>query len=114
MIDTTYHRRRVSKAMENDEYRAEYARIRDELTQVNAVMEELDQLRRAHGFSKAALARMSGKNDASIRRLFSAEVNPELRTIAALAAAVGAEIRIVPKKGLHPAKTRRNGNAVPA
>lgn len=114
MIDSMYHRRRVSTAMENEEYRAEYARVRDELTQVNAVMEELDQLRRQHGLSKAELARMSGRNDASVRRLFSAEVNPELRTIAALAAAVGAEIRIVPKKGLQPAKVGRNRNAVPA
>lgn len=95
---TTYHRRRVAAEMEDPEFRAEYERTRRELGQVNAVMRALDELRDEAGWSKAELARRIGKNDASVRRLFTAEVNPELRTVAAMAAALGAEIRIVSRR----------------
>lgn len=95
---TTYHRRRVAAEMEDPEFRAEYERMRRELAQVNAVMRALDELRGEAGWSKAELARQIGKNDASVRRLFTAEVNPELRTVAAMAAALGAEIRIVSRR----------------
>ncbi len=95
---TTYHRRRVAAEMEDPEFRAEYERTRRELAQVNAVIRALDQLRGDAGWSKAELARQIGRNDASIRRLFTAEVNPELRTVAAMAAALDAEIRIVPRR----------------
>lgn len=84
--------------MEDPEFRAEYERTRRELAQVNAVIRALDQLRGDAGWSKAELARQIGMNDASIRRLFTAEVNPELRTVAAMAAALDAEIRIVPRR----------------
>jgi len=92
--------------MEDPEFRAEYERARRELAQVNAVMRALDALRDEAGWSKAELARQIGKNDASVRRLFTAEVNPELRTVAAMAAAVGAEVKIVSRRrGRH--QTRR-------
>jgi len=89
--------------MEDPEFRAEYERTLRELGQVNAVMRALDELRDEAGWSKAELARQIGKNDASVRRLFTAEVNPELRTVAAMAAALGAEIRIVSRR-----RTRRD------
>jgi ribosome-binding protein aMBF1 (putative translation factor) len=95
---TTYHRRRVAAEMEDPEFRIEYERTRRELAQVNAVIRALDELRDEAGWSKAELARQIGKNDASVRRLFTAEVNPELRTVAAMAAALGAEIRIVSRR----------------
>lgn len=88
--------------MEDPEFRVEYERMRRELAQVNAVMRALDELRDEAGWSKAELARQIGKNDASVRRLFTAEVNPELRTVAAMAAALGAEIKIVSRR-----RTRR-------
>jgi len=43
-------------------------------------------------------SRPVGKNEASIRRLLTAPVNPELRTVVALADALDADIRIVPRK----------------
>lgn len=55
---------------------------------------ELDRLRIDAGCSKAELARRIGKNPAVIRRLFTAKVNPELRTVAAIAA-LNAELCIV-------------------
>ena len=93
--------------MEDPEFRAEYERMRRELAQVNAVMRALDELRDQAGWSKAELARQIGKNDASVRRLFTAEVNPELRTVAAMAAALGAEVKIVSRRRARRETRRR-------
>lgn len=98
MLDTSYHRRRTVERLQDPDFRAEYERTRRELAQVNAVMQRLDDLRISAGLSKADLAREIGRNDAVVRRLFTAEVNPELRTVAALAAALDAEIQIVPRR----------------
>jgi len=38
------------------------------------------------------------EDDASIRRFFTAEVNPELRTVAAMVAALDSEIQIVSRR----------------
>ena len=112
MLDTTYHRRKVVARLEEPEFRAEYERTRNELAQVNAVMRALDELRQSAGLSKAQLAREIGRNDAVVRRLFTAEVNPELRTVAALAAALDADIRIVPRR--RSTRQRRPAQSVPA
>lgn len=98
MLDTTYHRQKVAARLEDPEFRAEYERTRGELEQVNAVMRALDELRRRAGISKAQLAREIGRNDAVVWRLFTAEVNPELRTVAALAAALDADIQVIPRR----------------
>jgi transcriptional regulator with XRE-family HTH domain len=64
-------------------------------------------LREQHGLSKADLAREVGKHPASIRRLLTAPANPELRTVVAMASALGADVRIVPRKGTrHSARSR--------
>ena len=62
--------------------------------QVDSVMRVLDELRIEAGMSKAQLAREIGKNPASVRRLFTSEVNPELKTVVAMAEALGADIVI--------------------
>lgn len=111
VLDTTYHRRRSDERLQDPEFRAEYERTCEELAQVNAVMQQLDDLRVGAGRSKADLARDTGRNDAVIRRLFTAQVNPELRTVAALAAALDAEIRIVPRR---KARQRRTSLTAPA
>jgi len=108
VLDTTYHRRRTAQRLETPEFEAEYARMRRELAQVNAVMQRLDDLRIGAGLSKAELAREIGRNDAVVRRLFTAQVNPELRTIAALATALNAEIQIVPRSGSARSRRRRS------
>lgn len=113
MLDTTYHRRKTTQRLEDPEFRAEYERTRRELAQVNAIMERLDELRMEAGLSKAELAREIGRNDAVVRRLFTAQVNPELRTVAALAAALDAEIQVVPRRLVHRAR-RRDSEAVGA
>jgi transcriptional regulator with XRE-family HTH domain len=84
--------------MQDPEYRREYELAQAQIEQVDAIMRQLDELREELGMSKAELARNVGKNPAALRRLFTAEVNPELKTVAALASALNAEVRIVPRK----------------
>jgi len=107
MLDTNYHRRRTDDRLRDPEFRAEYERTRQELAQVNAVMQRLDDLRLSAGLSKAELAREIGRNDAVVRRLFTAQVNPELRTIAALVVALDCEIQIVPRRRTRTRRTPR-------
>jgi len=52
------------------------------------------------GMSKAELARSIDRNASSIRRLFTANhASPVLPLVAAIADALGAEVRVVPKTG---------------
>lgn len=92
---TSYHDRRLAARLKDPEFRAEYERASGEIAQIDAVLRTLDHLREKAGISKAEIARRIGKNPASVRRLFTAQVNPELKTIAALAYALNAEVRIV-------------------
>lgn len=97
-IDMTYHDRRLARRLEDPEFRIEYERSQREIAQVDTVMRMLDGLRQEAGKSKAQLARDIDKNPASIRRLFSSEVNPELKTIVAMAEALDAEIIVRPRR----------------
>ena len=68
----------------------------------------LDALRVDLGMSKAELARRINRNASSIRRLFTASSSrPELPLIAAIADALGAEVRVVPKTPASKRSTRR-------
>lgn len=107
-IDTSLHRAVRGKLMSDPEFKAEYRRARAAIAQVDAVINALDKLRTASGTSKAELARQVGKEPSVIRRMFTAEVNPELRTVAALAVALDAEIQIVPR---HPRSPRKRAAA---
>lgn len=96
-VDTTHHDRRQARRLKEDpEFRAEFERQRREIAQVDAVVRTLDELREGAGMSKAELARAIGKEPSSIRRFFTAHVNPELKTVAALAGALGARVEVVP------------------
>jgi transcriptional regulator with XRE-family HTH domain len=89
------------------EYRAEFEKASREITAIDAIVNELDGLREAHGLTKAELAREIGKNPASVRRLLTAPANPELRTVIAMADALDADLVIVPRKS----RARRAGSA---
>ena len=93
-----YHDRRLARRLQEDpEFAAEFQRQQRELAAVDAIVNALDSLRSRSGLSKAALAREIGKHPASIRRLLTAPVNPELRTVIALAEALDADVQIVPR-----------------
>ena len=98
MPDTSFHDRFLSEQLSDPEFRAEFERERREIEAVDAVVSALDGLRDECGLSKAELARQIGKNPASVRRTLTAPGNPELRTIIAMADALGAEIKIVRRR----------------
>jgi DNA-binding XRE family transcriptional regulator len=99
IVDTTYHDRRLARRLEEDpEFRAEFERQRREIGQIDSIVRQLDELREQAGMSKAELARAIGKAPSSIRRLFTADVNPELKTVAAIADVLGAEVKVVPNR----------------
>lgn len=98
MLDVGLHERRRERRMQDPEYRAAYERAAREVTQTDAVIRQLDLLRADLGMSKAELARRVNRNASSVRRLFTAgQMRPELPLIVALADALGAELRIVPR-----------------
>ena len=106
-LNTAYHDRRLARRLKEDpEFRAEFKRQRREIAQIDAVVRQLDELREEAGISKAELARAIGKEPSSIRRFFTANVNPEFKTVAAVADVLGARVEIVPAK---PSRTKRAG-----
>jgi hypothetical protein len=99
MVDVGLHQRLRARDMEDPEYRAAYERAAREIAQTDAVIRALDTLRTDLGMSKAELARRVGRNASGVRRLFTAgHARPELPLIVAMADALGAEIRVVPRK----------------
>jgi ribosome-binding protein aMBF1 (putative translation factor) len=90
MLDTTYHGR-----LADPERRREYELARAEIEQINGVVRDLDELRQQLGLSKAQLARDIDRNDAVVRRFFTADVNPEFRMVAQVAARLGARIGVI-------------------
>ena len=98
MLDVSVHGRRRKRRMQDPEYQAAYERAAREIAQTDAVIRQLDALRVDLGISKAELARRVNRNASSVRRLFTAsQVRPELPLIVALADALGAELRVVPR-----------------
>ena len=95
-LNLSYHDRRLARRLkEAPEFRAEFERQRREIAQIDSVVRQLDELREQAGMSKAELARAIGKEPSSIRRFFTADVNPELKTVAAIADTLDAEVKIV-------------------
>jgi ribosome-binding protein aMBF1 (putative translation factor) len=95
-LDTNFHQRRRAKRMRDPEYRQAYQRASRGIEQTDRVIRELDSLRIDLGISKAELARRIDRNAPSIRRLFTAsQARPELPLVAAIADALGAEVRVV-------------------
>jgi DNA-binding phage protein len=110
-LDTTYHDRRLARRLEEDpEFKAEFERQRREITAIDAIVNELDALREEQRMSKADLARAIDKNPAAVRRLLTASGNPELRTVVAMADALGAELKLIPKP-LRGSRARRSDRA---
>jgi DNA-binding XRE family transcriptional regulator len=93
-LETGHYRRRRASELQDPAFREAYEQARTEIAQVDTVMRQLDALREASGVTKAELARLIGRNPSTVRRLFTAEVNPELKTVAAIAAALGARLEV--------------------
>lgn len=107
-LDTTFHDQRLARRLEGDpEFRVEFERQLREIAQIDAVVRQLDELREEAGMSKAELARAIGKEPSSIRRFFTADVNPELKTVAAVADVLGAEVKVVATGKARAKQSRR-------
>jgi ribosome-binding protein aMBF1 (putative translation factor) len=93
-----FHERRKAERMRDPEFRSEYERARSEIDLIDSVVRSLDELREHKGTSKTDLARRIGRNPSSIRRLFTAQSNPELRLVVQIANDLDADIVVVPRK----------------
>ncbi|MBJ7348660.1 MAG: helix-turn-helix transcriptional regulator [Thermoleophilaceae bacterium] len=116
-VDASFHDRRLAKRLAEDaEFRVEFERQERAIAAVDGIVNQLDGLRQQLRLSKAEIARMIDKNPASVRRLLSASGNPELKTVVAMADALGADVKIVPRKGRGrtPANRRQEGPSVAA
>jgi DNA-binding phage protein len=111
--DVGYHDRRLARRLQEDpEFLAEFKRQRLQIAAIDAIVNQLDALRASHRMSKAELARATGKNPAAVRRLLTASGNPELRTVVAMAQALGADVKIVPKcPKARPPQPRKPGRS---
>jgi ribosome-binding protein aMBF1 (putative translation factor) len=97
-LDTSHHDRRFAKRLKEDpEFRSEFERQRRQIAQIDAVVRQLDRLREKAGMSKAELARAIGREPSAIRRFFTADVNPELKTVAAIADVLDAKLEVIPR-----------------
>lgn len=103
---STYFERRLARRMQDPAFQSEYEQASREIEQTMAVLRALDSRREEVGISKAELARKIGKRPEAVRRLFSAGGNPELNTVAAMAAVLGGEVRTV-----FPSPGRQEGGA---
>jgi N6-adenosine-specific RNA methylase IME4 len=92
---------------ESSAFRRPSAIARDQLVTVagmsaELILRDLDEARRRKGLSKTDLAERAGTQASAVRRLFTNEERtPNLATVAALAAAVDHEVRLVPKANGH-------------
>lgn len=93
-----YFDRYLAQELRDPELKVEYERQLRAIKAVDELVNALDGLREANNLSKAEVARMIDKNPASIRRLLTASGNPELKTVVALADALDADVKIVPRK----------------
>jgi ribosome-binding protein aMBF1 (putative translation factor) len=102
-LNVGLHEHRRAQRMQDPDFREAYDRASREIGQTDAVIRALDELRADLGMSKAELARRVNRNASSVRRLFTAEqARPELPLIVALADALGADVRIVPRQAERP------------
>lgn len=90
----------VTTKLKNPSFTKALRAARKRVEAVDALVQSLDDVRERSGISKAELARSIDAKPEIVRRLFTKRgVNPTLRTIVEIAAALGLELKLVaPKK----------------
>ena len=84
-------------SLANPQYRRHFILASRRVAVIDAVVNELNELREQQGLSKSQLARAIERQPAAVRRLLTAQqVNPSLGMIADLAAALGYEVVLRP------------------
>ena len=93
MTSRTGGERYLDARLLDPEYRDAYQRARRQIDQIDHVVRALDARREKLKWSKAELAQRAGMPADAVRRLFSAErPNPTLRTLTAIAEALGLDL----------------------
>lgn len=94
MLDTTYHKRRLHRRLQDAEFRHAYELERQKIDQVDTIIRQIDELRARSKMSKAELARRIGKHPAVVRRLLTSQSNPEFQTVVAMATVLEAKVSL--------------------
>lgn len=91
--------RYFAERRKDPEFEAAYLKARDEITVIDALINELNVVRESSGLTKAGLARRAHTQPEAVRRLFNQRAaNPTLRTVVALAQALDYELCLVPRR----------------
>lgn len=105
MTPQTGAERYLGGRLEDAEYHYAYSRALERIAQVDRVIWALDERRVALDISKAELAKRAEMPPDAVRRLFAAGAsNPTLKTLTAIAEALGLDIAAVER----PAEPRRS------
>jgi DNA-binding phage protein len=105
--------RDVAEWLKEPGFAAEYDLAREELAESAAIVRQLDAARERQGMSKADLARKAAVSPETVRKLFTAGGNPEIRTVARLAGPLGLRL-LLAKRPARPGKRISRKNAAPA
>lgn len=100
--------RDLVQRLEDPEFVTEYYSAKQELAESAALVRQLDEARARHRMSKATLARRAALSPETVRKLFTAGGNPEIRTVARLAAPLGLRLLLAKRPAL-PARRGRRG-----
>ncbi len=96
MTPRTGAERYLERRLDDFEYRETYERARERIARFEQVIRALDERRVKLDLSKAELARRADMPPDAVRRLFaSGPSNPTLRTLTAIAEALGLKIAAV-------------------
>lgn len=83
--------------LDNPSYRKHHLREAERIAQIDALVNELDQIRQLQGKSKADVALSADMHPAAVRRLLTQEhSNPTLTTISEVAYALGYRLTLMP------------------
>jgi len=86
----------LESRLKDAEYRADYSHAQERIALVDRVMRVLDERRAELSISKAELARRAEMPPDAVRRLFATNAaNPTLKTLTAIACALGLDIAVV-------------------
>jgi DNA-binding phage protein len=102
--------RDLAQRLEDPEFATEYYSAKQELAESAALVRQLDEARTRHRMSKATLARRAAISPETVRKLFTAGGNPEIRTVARLAAPLGLRL-LLAKRPAQPARRASRQNA---
>ncbi len=94
---STFYEQYRDRRLADPQFRSHYEQHRAEIDAVDRVVADVEARRMELGLTKADLARLVGRNPASVRRLLSGNlVNPTLATVSEIATVLGMEIVVKP------------------